>query len=209
MQLALDILSYTIMIVGLVFQTIWLIIGRKSRNRYIADITHFRKPSSQLSEFYAWRLKNVFNPLIEGVLFEVILLVTVFGFGLLSSDFTSLMAVSSLIVLVGFLSFLNSIQMARRVKNLIDMEMSILQRMKHTDDMIGSSRELVKDLYDQGPFGDGRKWFALFKLAQRKDATGYAIRDVLLEKGKEMTKRSFYGRPIQEEETPERGPGIT
>jgi hypothetical protein len=209
MQLTLDMLTYTIIIVGMIFQTIWLFIGRKGRNNYMTDITHFRKPSTYLSQLYAWRLKDMYNPLIEGVLFEAFLIIAVLSIGMYSADFDSLYAASSIIVLVGLLSFLSAIQMARRVKTLQDMEMSILQRLKFTDDKIGSTRELVKNLYDQGPMGDGRQWFALFKLAQRDDSSGYTIRDVLLEKGKEMVKRSFYGTVIHEDETLEKGPGIT
>jgi hypothetical protein len=209
MQLTLDMLTYTIIIVGMILQTIWLYIGRNGRNSYMSDITHFRKPSSYLSKLYAWRLKDMYNPLIEGLLFEVFLIITVLIIGMFSTDFESLYAASSIIVLVGLLSFLSAIQMARRVRTLEKIEMSIIQRLKITDDKIGSTRELVKNLYDQGQMGDGRKWFALFKLAQRDDISGYAIRDVLLEKGKEMVKRSFYGTVIHEDETSEKGPGIT
>ena len=175
----------------------------------MGDITHFRKPSTYLSQLYAWRLKDMYNPVIEGILFEVFLIIAVLSVGMYSADFASLYAASTIIALVILLSFLSSIQMARRVKNLGELEMSIVQRLKFADDKIGSARELVKSLYDQGPMGDGRKWFALFKLAQRDDNTGYAIRDVLLEKGKEMVKRSFYGTVIRESETSEKGPGIT
>ena len=209
MQLTLDMLTYTIVIVGIIFQTIWLLIGRKGRNSYMGDITHFRKPSTYLSQLYAWRLKDMYNPVIEGILFEVFLIIAVLSVGMYSADFASLYAASTIIALVILLSFLSSIQMARRVKNLGDLEMSIVQRLKFANDKIGSARELVKSLYDEGPMGDGRKWFALSKLAQRDDNTGYAIRDVLLEKGKEMVKRSFYGTVIRESETSEKGPGIT
>jgi hypothetical protein len=208
MQVTLDILSYTIVIVGLVFQSIWLIIGRKSRNSYVTDITHFRKPSSYFAQLYEWRLKEIQNPLIEGVLFEVFLVITVIGIGIYSSDFDSLLAVSSLIVLVGLLSFLSALQMTRRAKSLKDVEKSIIQRLKYTENKLESAHNLVEDLYNQGPMSDGRKWFALFKLAQRKDTTGYAIRDALLEKGKKMVKRTFYGSIVRDEETSEPGPGI-
>ena len=208
MQLTLDILSYTVVIVGMIFQTIWLLIGRKSRNSYMADITRFRRPSTLFSKLYAWRLKDSLNPLIEGILFEVFLIITILGIGVVSANFDAISAAATIIALVGFLSFLSAIQMARRVHNLGKMEESIVQRLKYADDKIGSARELVKELYDQGPLADGRKWFALFKLAQREDVTGYAIRDVLLEKGKQIVKRSFYGKPIREEKSEKPGSGI-
>jgi hypothetical protein len=209
MQLTPDILSYIIVAIGLIFQTIWFVIGRKSRDSYMKDITHFRRPSNYFSELYAWRLKDLHNPLIEGVLFEVFLIIMVVGIGVYSADFESLLAVSSIIVLVGVLSFLSAIQMARRVKTVIDLETGIVQRLKYTDDKIGSARELVKNLYDQGPFSDGRKWFALFKLAQREDVTGYAVRDILIEKGKTMVEKSFYGTSFLEDTNEKEGPGIS
>jgi hypothetical protein len=48
---------------------------------------------------------------------------------------------------------------------------------------------MIDDLYLQGVMGDGRTWFALFKLAQKQDQVGWVIRDVLLEKGKEEEAR--------------------
>jgi hypothetical protein len=208
MQLTLDFLSYIIVIVGLIFQTAWLLVGRKSKKSYISDITHFRRPSTYSSRLYAWRLKDMYNPLIEGVLFEMFLIITVLGIGIFLTDFDSLSATSSLIVLIMVLSFLSAIQMARRSNNLNKLETSIIQRLKFSDDKIGSIREFVDNLYHQGQFGDGRIWFALFKLAQKENITGYAVRDVLLEKGKKMVKRSFYGHTIREEKSDENGPGI-
>jgi hypothetical protein len=69
---------------------------------------------------------------------------------------------------------------------------------------------MVDDLYLQGVMGDGRTWFALFKLAQKQDQVGWVIRDVLLEKSKEEDAR-FQRQSMKSghaDESTSDGPGI-
>ena len=80
-------------------------------------------------------------------------------------------------------------QHAWRVKEVVDSEGRIDTAIKTSTDKIGVVKMMVDDLYLQGVMGDGRTWFALFKLAQRQDQVGWVIRDVLLEKGKEEDAR--------------------
>jgi hypothetical protein len=94
-----------------------------------------------------------------------------------------------IVVFVVFLTFLSALQHAWRVKEIVDGEGRINTAIQTSTDKIGVARMMVDDLYLQGDMGDGRTWFALFKLAQRQDQVGWVIRDVLLEKGKEEDSR--------------------
>ena len=68
--------------------------------------------------------------------------------------------------------------------------------------------ELIENLMIQGSMGDGRVWFALYRLAQRPNQVGWAIRDVLIEKGKEMREMFQYSKSEGDQAPRDEGPGI-
>ena len=89
-------------------------------------------------------------------------------------------------------------------------ENRIISAIRTANDKISVARMMVDDLYMEGAMGDGRKWFALFKIAQRQDQIGWVIRDVLIEKGKEEEAR-FNGqgtKPSSKSPESEQGPEI-
>jgi hypothetical protein len=114
---------------------------------------------------------------------------------------------SVIIFFIVFLSFISAMQHAWRVREVVDSESRIIDSVGYAKDKIGITRTMVDDLYMQGPMGDGRMWFALFRLAQRPDTIGWAIRDVLIEKGKEEDTR-FRKVETNSRSSRDSGPGI-
>jgi len=147
------------------------------------------------------------NALIEGTLFLIILIGSIITLSTILFSFESLLASSFILVFIVFLSFISVMQHAWRVKEVVDSEARIVTSVGYSKDKIGTTRTMVEDLFMQGPMGDGRIWFALFRLAQRPDTIGWAIRDVLIEKGKEEDAR-FRRSKTDSGSLPERGPGI-
>lgn len=207
MQTLFSIISVTIMLHGLLLQTVWLYLGRVARDRYLNDIMSFRAPSSSLSRFYHWRVNSFLNALIEGALFLVILVGSIITLSTILFGFESLLASSIVVVFIVFLSFISAMQHAWRVKEVVDSEARIVASIGYSNDKIGATRTMVEDLFMQGPMGDGRIWFALFRLAHRPDAIGWAIRDVLIEKGKEEDTRFRRGK-TDSRSSSGTGPGI-
>ena len=189
MQAFLSPVSLVFILHALLLQSIWLYLGRISRNRYLTDIMTFRAPSGRLSRYYHWRVTSSENAFGEGVVFLVLLVSSLYalGFALFPLDLVN--GAFLIVVFVVFLSFLSALQHTWRVKEVIDSEGRIVTAIKTSTDKIGVGRMMVDDLYLQGVMGDGRTWFALFKIAQRQDQVGWVIRDVLLEKGKEEDAR--------------------
>lgn len=209
MQQALySALAFVIFLHALFMQGVWLYLGRRARNTYLGDIMQFRAPSSAMSRYYDWRVTRFINALIEGVVFLVILLGSLILLSVALADFAAFMGASLYVLFVMFLSFLSSMQMAWRVKEINERENGIMTSIGTSTDKVGIARVLVEDLMIQGSMGDGRVWFALYRLAQRPNQVGWAIRDVLIEKGKEM--REMFQDPESERDptTPDNGPGI-
>ena len=208
MQSLVSTVSLIIVLLALLLQTIWLLIGRLSRDRYLRDIMVFRTPSSTLSKYYSWRVENSANGVVEGFVFLFILITVVIAFGL--TIFTMDLVTQSLpiFIFVLFLSFLSTLQHAWRVKEINDTETRIVTSVKTSSDKIGVAKRMVDDLYNQGALGDGRTWFALFKLAQRRDQIGWAIKDALIEKGKEEEARIQRQKPDQGAAQADSGPEI-
>jgi hypothetical protein len=207
MQTLFSIVSVTIILHGLLLQTIWLFIGRVARDRYLNDIMSFRSPSSSLSRYYNWRVNSFLHALIEGFLFLIILIVSIIMLSTILFGFDSLIASMFIVFFIVFLTFISAMQHAWRVKEIVDSETRIVASVGYSKDKIGVTRTMVEDLIMQGPIGDGRIWFALFRLAQRPNTIGWAIRDVLIEKGKEEDAR-FRRSKIGSDSLSERGPGI-
>jgi len=145
----------------------------------------FRTPDGRLSRYYNWRVTSFENAIGEGVAFLVLLTVSIYALGFALFPVDQVNGAFAIVLFVVFLSLLSALQHAWRVKEVVDSESRINAAIKTSTDKIGVAKMMVDDLYIQGAMGDGRTWFALFKLAQKQDQVGWVIRDVLLEKGKE------------------------
>ena len=189
MQAFFSPVSLVFILQGLLLQSIWLYLGRISRNRYLTDIMTFRVPSGRLSRYYHWRITSFENALSEGAVFLLLLVSSLYALGFAIFTVELVNGAFLIVVFVVFLSFLSALQHAWRVKEVVDGENRIDTAIKTSTDKIGVAKMMVDDLYLQGAMGDGRTWFALFKLAQKQDQVGWVIRDVLLEKGKEEDAR--------------------
>jgi hypothetical protein len=201
-------LSLVIIVHALFMQGVWLFLGRRARDRYLGDIMHFRAPTSSMSRYYNWRVTKFTNALIEGVVFLVSLLGSLILISVALMDFTAFIDAIFYVMFVMFLSFLSSMQMAWRVKEINERERGIVSSISTSTDKVGIARDLVENLMVQGSMGDGRVWFALYRLAQRSNQVGWAIRDVLIEKGKEMREMYQYPKSNDEPAAPDKGPGI-
>jgi len=209
MQLGFDsMLSFVIIFHALFMQGVWLFLGRRARDRYLGDIMHFRAPSSSLSRFYNWRVSRFFNALVEGIVFLIILLGSLILLSVALMDFAAFIDAIFYVMFVMFLSFLSSMQMAWRVKEINEREHGIISSVSTASDKVGISRDLVENLMVQGSMADGRMWFTLYRLAQRPNQVGWAIRDVLIEKGKEMREMYQYSKSESEPAATDKGPGI-
>jgi len=189
MQGLFSTVSLVFILQALLLQAIWLYIGRIARNRYLTDIMTFRAPSSKLSRYYRWRVTSFEHAFSEGIVYLLILVSSLYGLGFAFFDFAQVNGAFLIVLFVVFLSFLSALQHAWRVKEVVDSESKIAIGIQIATDKIGVTRMMVDDLFIQGEMGDGRTWFALFKLAQRQDQVGWTVRDVLLEKGKEEDAR--------------------
>lgn len=169
---------------------------------------HFRKPISVFSKYYNWRVTKFFNALLEGVVFLVILLASLILISIALVDFAAFIDASLYVLFVMFLSFLSSVQIAWRVKEINERENELRSSISAAIDKIGVVREMVENLIVQGPMGDGRVWFALYRLAQRPNQVGWAIRDVLLEKAKELREMDQYSTRESDRSARDKGPGI-
>jgi hypothetical protein len=189
MQVLYSPVSLLFILHALVLQAAWLYLGRISRNRYLMDIMTFRSPSSRLSRYYNWRITNFENAFGEGVVFLVLLVSSLYTVGFSLFPEKDVNGAFLIVAFVVFLSFLSALQHSWRVKEIVDSQGRIDTAIRTATDKIGVARMMVDDLYLQGVMGDGRTWFALFKLAQKQDQVGWVIRDVLMEKGKEEDAR--------------------
>jgi len=201
-------LSFMIFFQAIFLQGAWLYLGRRARNVYLGDIMQFRTPSSFTSRYYNWRVTSFINALIEGVVFQVILVGSLILLSLALADFAAFLGSSLYVVIVMVLSFVSSMQMAWRVKAINEQEKGIIASVATSADKIGIAKELIENLMIQGSMGDGRVWFALYRLAQRPNQVGWAIRDVLIEKGKEMREMFQYPKSEGEQAPRDDGPGI-
>jgi hypothetical protein len=74
-------------------------------------------------------------------------------------------------------------------------------------DIIGNVRAIVNELRDS-PIPDGRVWFVLFEMALRQDTTGYSVRDVLMDKSREIDALRGKARETKQTGTGSSGTGI-
>ena len=129
----------------------------------------FRAPSSRLSRYYDWRITSFENAFGEGIMFLMVLIASLYGLGFSLFSLDQVNGALLIVVFVVVLSFLSGLQHAWRVKEVVDSEGRINTAIRTANDKIGVARLMVDDLYLQGVMGDGRTWFALFKLAQKQD----------------------------------------
>ncbi len=203
-----SMLTFVIFLQAILLQFIWLFIGRRARDRYLYDIMRFREPTSAISRYYQWRVTHYANSVFEGILFEIILVGSLVAVSVIIADLALFMDSILFVVFVMILSFISSMQMAWRVKEINDREKGILMSIGHSTDRFERARDMVNNLYIQGSMGDGRLWFALYRVAQIQNPIGYTVRDVLLEKGREVDRSRRYTKKDDTMSTPDKGPGI-
>jgi hypothetical protein len=200
-------LSIVIIVHALFLQGVWLFMARRARDIYLGDIMRFRSPSSSMSRFYDWRMTKFANAIIEGIIFQVILVGSLIGISVALVNIQAFIDAILYVLFVMFLSFLSSMQTAWRVKEVLERERNLVTSIGTSDDKVGVARDLIENLIVQGSMGDGRVWFALYRLSQRPNQVGWAIRDVLIEKGKELREMNQY-QP-KDPATTDKGPGIS
>ncbi|MFX1482243.1 MAG: hypothetical protein ACFFCP_03535 [Promethearchaeota archaeon] len=204
-----SMLTFVIFLQALVLQTLWLFIGRRARDSYLNDIMHFREPSSAMSRYYHWRVTHYVNAVLEGISFQFILVGSLVVVSVLIADLALFMSSLIFVVFVMVLSFVSSMQMAWRVKEINEREDRLTTSISYSTDKFKVTKELVDDLYVQGSMGDGRVWFALYRLAQLPNPVGYTIRDILLDKNREIVRSKKYAKSKDDGfSTPDKGPGI-
>ena len=201
-----NLISLVIIIQALILQGIWLLLGRRARDSYLGDIMHFRTPVSSMSRYYDWRVTKSINAVMEGIVFQIILVGSLIGISVVLADFAAFIDAIVYVLFVMALSLMSSMQMAWRVKEINDRERNIISSVSTSSDKIGIAQSLIENLILQGQMGDGRVWFALYRLAQKQNQVGWAIRDVLIEKGKELREMNKY--PSREPARTDKGPGI-
>jgi len=209
MQLTVySMLTFVIFLQALLLQTFWLFIGRRARNKYLYDIMHFKEPTSVMSRYYHWRVTSFVNALVEGILFQFILVTSLVLVSIFIADLSLFVDSILFVAFVMILSFISSIQMTKRVKDINDQENIIITSLGTSTDKFEIASDMVDNLFMQGSMGDGRVWFALYRIAQLPNPIGYTVRDVLLEKNREVARSSKYAKSDDPFSTPDGGPGI-
>ena len=125
----------------------------------------FQAPSSRLSRYYHWRVTSFEHAFSEGIAYLVILLSSLYGLGFALFGFEQVNGAFLIVLFVVLLSVLSALQHAWRVKEVVDSESRIAIGIQIATDKFGVTRKMVDDLFIQGAMGDGRTWFALFRLA--------------------------------------------
>ena len=140
---------------------------------------------------------------------EFVLIASLIGFALLLASLEALFAQGLLVLFVVVLTFLSSLQLAWRVREITVAETRLTNSIGPSRDKIGLARDIVDNLYAQGEMGDGRVWFALFRVSQRQDPVGWAVRDVLLDKSREEQEKVRERSTVQgNSQDPTTGPDI-
>ena len=186
MQAPTDIAIYETILAALAIQFVMILVNRKARDSYVADIVHFRKPKNPFSKYYEWRVTSLKNAIVDAVVNLAILVSVILGVAYFSNLLSALIDAIVIVTFVVGLASLSSIQMVWRVKKVIEQEFVLIHNISSSDDMIGKTKIIVDDLYEANTKDSGHLWFALFKIAQFENSLGYSVRDVLLEKGKEV-----------------------
>ncbi len=209
MQSVFGMTSFLIIMTALFIQMVWLWITRKGRKEYITDLTSFRSPSGRFSRYYQWTITKLSRALADAVVFEIVLVIAITVLLYFTEGIVTFWNYLPIIVFVVILSSLSSLQVAYRVRKLLAKEEQILERMESAEHKIDKAKEIVDGLKGEGPEGDGREWFALYKISQRTDPIGYSVRDVLMEMQKKAAEPSgAVYQPAQDTTPGDVGPGI-
>lgn len=209
MQSLVNLYSFVIVINALFLQGILIYLVRGGRNAYLNSIMNFRKPKSSLARYFAWRTKRILNTVIEGIIYEIILIGSIVIILYPSGGVQLILDLLAITAFVVVFSILSSIQMIRRVGEVLKKERVVLKRIEAADDLIDLIRQMVEELYQAGAYADGHMWFALFKIAQQQDVIGWSVRDVLMEKSKAIAERiDSHMSEIGRKQDSENGPGI-
>ncbi|MFW9802780.1 MAG: hypothetical protein ACFFFC_09025 [Candidatus Thorarchaeota archaeon] len=209
MQTLVNLYSFTIVIDALFLQGILIYLVRGGRNAYLNSVMNFRKPKSSLARYYAWRIKNLLNIVIEGIVFEIILVGSIVAILYPRGGVELVFDLLAITLFVVVLSALSSVQMIMRVREVLKKEKVILKKIDDSVDKISIVRQMVEELYQAGAYADGQIWFALFKIAQQQDVIGWSVRDVLMEKSKSIAERiDSHMSEIGRKPDSDKGPGI-
>ena len=188
MQTLATMLTYSIILIGLALQFLWLALARKGRDAYVRDLTHFRKPSGTLARYYSWRVIDFRNALQESFLFEVLLLLVILGLIQLTTGFPFIEYTMWIGIFVMTLSLISGIQMSLGVRTLVKFRAKMAADIGNSDDLVGKAKEIVETLHVAGRNADGRLWFVLFEVAQQPNPVGYSARDILLSLSREPSE---------------------
>ncbi len=209
MQSLVSLYSFVVVINALFLQGILIYVVRGGRNAYLNSIMNFRKPTSSLARYYGWRTKKLSNTVIEGIVYEIILIGSIVIILYPRGGVQLILDLLAITLFVVLLSSISSIQMTKRVREVLKKEGVILKQLEDPDDRIGLVREMVEELYQAGAYADGHIWFALFKIAQQQDVVGWSVRDVLMEKSKAIAERiDSHMTEIGRKPDSDKGPGI-
>jgi hypothetical protein len=203
MQNLFTMLSTVIVLNGLFIQFLWLFISRVGKNRYLDDLTSYRVPKSRLSRYYGWRLQSVGSVIAESIVLVAVVLASGATIAVFITTTVDLLTLLPIFAFVGALTLVSGLQTTWRVKGLITVRNEIATGLEAETDKIGKVRELVDKLDVTGSTTDGRVWFALFQLAQEQNAIGWSIRDVLIEKRREIQDRVEMGVTKPQEPGPD------
>ena len=167
--------SIFILLNALFIQIAWMSIARRARDRYLRDLAGMRNPTSRLSRYYRWRVSSVANSIIDGIIFLSILTTAL----MLMVDISQIMSFIALILFVVLLSGITTVQSVYKIRQSNAREVLLITKMEQSSDKVSTARETVIPLLSAGPLADGRMWFTLYRVAQRQDPIGWALRDVL------------------------------
>jgi hypothetical protein len=148
------------------------------------------------------------NVILEGIAFQFILVGSLVIASVLIADLALLLDSLLFVVFVMLLSFVSSLQIAWRVREVNIQESRIVTAIGSSVDKFRIAKEMVENLFIQGPMGDGRIWFALYRIAQEPHPTGYIIRDVLIDKNREVAESRKYIKTSDTDTKADSGPGI-
>jgi len=186
MQTALVSFWYVILIAGFAVQSVWMVLTRIGREQYIRSITSFQKPSSPSGRYYGWHLSRPRNAAIEGALLDVVLVLLVFYLALALADIYAIIPILPILFLVLLLSSIVPFQTASRIGGLAAIERKLYDNVSASADKVGQTRVIIENLLSPAQIPDGRYWFALFRIALREDPVGWSVRDVLMEKARDL-----------------------